>query len=922
MWQSIKRGRRVFVLGLSLTAIVAAFLVILWEVPSASAQSVPPDVLQALQQRIGGGNLSDTTNSSAPPIIQTYQPVGDQPPAPTSVLESIYSKRAGRDLKQMGYGALGTPAAISIVQSGAVQDDYVLGVGDELAFEFRGQENSSFRQTVDRNGLIVLPKLNPISAAGRTLAEFRASLENEVSRSYISTKVFVSLGTIRQVSVLVTGEVQSPGTRIVSGLASPVDAILLSRGVTKRGSLRGVRLIRHGSVRILDLYSILLNIGHAHLEPLQDGDRIYVPPLGATVAIAGGVRRSGIYELSPGRTSVSASDLVRWAGGFVIATSYDLSKVAVEADGSTHLIPVPRTATVRSGEILFLDPSRTENLNGVTLLGAVERGGTRPYSVTASINDLFHGYDELPQEAYAPFAIIVRRDPASNAISVLPFSVIQALNHRGVIKLQRGDSIYVFTRHDISALTRLVTKDVNTPYGAKLNGGSGDAGSISSSPGTALLGASGVTPNTLSGTGIGGIPDSALQDPRLKAALESNSAESSAVAQAQSLIQTDTGAASPATTVSPTETDDQIADRVASQLDVPRDMLLHSISDHLVWVLDKVRVPGVYAAAEGTTLQEMIEAAGGAMAQADLSSIEVTSTEFDRIAGISHTTRTSYATSSPEFASLEIRPLDIIRLRQVYSDRTGETITVAGQVRYPGVFDITRDERLSSILQRAGGLTEVAYPYGAIFTRRSAAITEAAGNERSAKELQSELVSLMTSPQATQPTSVPETSGVAFLSSMIDQVRSAPALGRVSVTADPVVLASRPDLDPILEPGDAIYIPKRPSSVNVSGEVLNPGSFQFQSSYGYKDYIRMAGGPTQASNFGGTFIIFPDGSASPTSDNWLTFGNGGHVPPGSTIVVPRDLSPFDWGIFLKDATQIISQLAVTAASLSVISRTN
>ncbi len=392
------------------------------------------------------------------------------------------------------------------------------------------------------------------------------------------------------------------------------------------------------------------------------------------------------------------------------------------------------------------------------------------------------------------------------------------------------------------------------------------------------------------------------------------SSESTALAEAQALARMEAGGIAPTAAI-PTETDDQIIARITNKLGVSRQILLHVVSDHLVWVLDQVHAPGVYVAADGTTLPELIEAAGGASNQADLSSVEVTSTNFDRTAGVSQTTRNSYAADADSFRMARVMPLDVIRLRKVYVDRTGETVTVTGEVRYPGVFDITRDERLSSVLQRAGGMTDVAYPYGAIFTRRSAAIHEREGNERSARELQSQLALLATS---TTQNAVQTQTNTSFLTALISDVRDAPTLGRVMVTADPVILASRPDLDVILEPGDSLYIPKRPSSVTVSGEVLNPGSFQFRSNLGYEDYIRMAGGPTQIANDDDTFVVLPDGSANPTEQNWLSYGNGGHIPPGSTIVVPRDLRPFDWGQFLKDATQIISQLAVSAASLAVL----
>jgi len=141
------------------------------------------------------------------------------------------------------------------------------------------------------------------------------------------------------------------------------------------------------------------------------------------------------------------------------------------------------------------------------------------------------------------------------------------------------------------------------------------------------------------------------------------------------------------------------------------------------------------------------------------------------------------------------------------------------------------------------------------------------------------------------------------------------------MTADPVVLAVRPELDILLEPGDKLFIPKRPSSVTVSGEVLNPGSFQFRSGATVQDYLEFSGGAKDDADESRTFVVLPDGSAAPVALNWLSFDHS-DIPPGSTIVVPRDLHPFDWTSFLKDITQITSQLAITAASLSVLGKNN
>jgi protein involved in polysaccharide export with SLBB domain len=120
-----------------------------------------------------------------------------------------------------------------------------------------------------------------------------------------------------------------------------------------------------------------------------------------------------------------------------------------------------------------------------------------------------------------------------------------------------------------------------------------------------------------------------------------------------------------------------------------------------------------------------------------------------------------------------------------------------------------------------------------------------------------------------------------------------------------------------MEPGDTVFIPKRPFYVAVSGEVLNPTSLQFKSGATPQDYIDEAGGFTQSAEDDRVFVVLPNGQAQPAKNSFWNFSKV-EVPPGSTIVVPKDLTPFDLTTFLKDSTQILSQLAISAASLAVL----
>jgi protein involved in polysaccharide export with SLBB domain len=356
----------------------------------------------------------------------------------------------------------------------------------------------------------------------------------------------------------------------------------------------------------------------------------------------------------------------------------------------------------------------------------------------------------------------------------------------------------------------------------------------------------------------------------------------------------------------------------AQQLGVTTDVLVRMATDHLIWVLDQVKDPGPYLSAGTPTLDDMLQIAGGPLDRADLSSVEVTSTIVDPLAGISRTERVAYKGAPGDFRRVTLRPLDVVRLRPVFSDRDQGQVTVGGQVRFPGSFDITRAERLSSVLERAGGLTDESYAYGAIFTRRRAAISEREGNLREARELEAQAAT--PSALGVGQTEQDPSQRIQIVRTLAEQLRQAPVLGRITVTADPAILRVRPDLDVLLEPGDSVYIPKRPSTVTVSGEVLNSGTIQFESGLSVRDYIERAGGTTQGADSGRTFVVLPDGSARSVSESWLSFNNNVMVPPGSTIIVPRDLQPFSFGPFIRDATQIISQIAITAASLAVINK--
>ena len=180
------------------------------------------------------------------------------------------------------------------------------------------------------------------------------------------------------------------------------------------------------------------------------------------------------------------------------------------------------------------------------------------------------------------------------------------------------------------------------------------------------------------------------------------------------------------------------------------------------------------------------------------------------------------------YASVVLHPRDVIEFHHVYTDMAKGTVHISGEVRYGGTYSFLRGEHLSQLLVRAGGLTGIAYPYGTVFLRSSVAAIEKAGDQRVADEVQRQLLAGTARSGAGGQAAAPSPEALAAPRLSSTQLRNQKALGRISVIADPSVLAAHPDRDPILEPGDSIYIPQRPSTVTVLGDVMQPGSYPFR----------------------------------------------------------------------------------------------
>lgn len=345
--------------------------------------------------------------------------------------------------------------------------------------------------------------------------------------------------------------------------------------------------------------------------------------------------------------------------------------------------------------------------------------------------------------------------------------------------------------------------------------------------------------------------------------------------------------------------------------------IVNLIKEHCITIDGAIRQEGLLPISQGTTLSDIIAAAGGTTLEANIANIEITSSSL----GTGHqdnqrsgTSRKTLDLRDIKDAAIILRPGDSIRVNTKLQKLAHNKVTITGEILSPGEYDLLPQDTYADLIKRAGGLTRQAYPQGAIFSRASERKREEKRYKDKARDLELQLALLLDSQDADKK---PDMAQVTLIQGIITQLNNAEAVGRITIQADPGILQNDPAQNILLEQDDRIYIPKRPLTVRVIGEVLSPASLQYRDNKTVTEYIKEAGGTTYYADKDRTFVIHPDGSAQP-----VKVGAWAHNPitltPGSTLMVPKDPKPFDFLETAKDISHILSNLAITGIYLDEI----
>lgn len=343
-----------------------------------------------------------------------------------------------------------------------------------------------------------------------------------------------------------------------------------------------------------------------------------------------------------------------------------------------------------------------------------------------------------------------------------------------------------------------------------------------------------------------------------------------------------------------------------------------------------VNQPGEYAYASNLRVRDLVLAAAGLKEEAYLGEAEVVrSTVVSGEIAEVETIRFSLADAMAgnPAANLALQPYDKLFVKKIPEWRETAKVTLEGEVPFPGTYYIAKGETLSSVLERAGWFTSEAYLHGAVFTRESARLQQ----QQRIDELRDRLQQAILRASAREVQGALSEEDVAaqkqYLAAqetLVQKLAAARATGRVVVNLLPKEQLAGSTWDVVLEDGDTLQIPPTPQTVAVVGQVYNPTSLLWDpANRSAGHYLQRTGGPTTDAEKGDLYVVRADGTVvsegSLEAETWWSKGvRNVELYPGDSVLVPEKVVRINFMREVRDITQILWQIAVTAGVVIAI----
>ena len=331
----------------------------------------------------------------------------------------------------------------------ATPNNYVLGAGDAVLIDIYGATQKTVEATVSPDGFVVVEGYGPIQVAGLTVTQANSRIRSQLGARYSSSKIRLSVGQTRTITVNVMGEVKTPGTYTLAAFASVFHALYMAGGPNDIGTLRNIKVFRNNRlVSTVDVYDYILNGKLSGNVRLGDNDVIVVGAYDCLVNITGKVKRPMYYEM---KSTESVGSLIDYAGGFT-GDAYRKSVRIVRKSGSQYSVHNVNEFDMASFRMADNDSVSVDSIiprysNMVEIKGAVFRPGM--YQIgddIYSVKSLLEHAEGVTEEAFTAHAVMHRMKPdrTLEALSV----DIQGIMDGTVadIPLKNEDVLFIPTR--------------------------------------------------------------------------------------------------------------------------------------------------------------------------------------------------------------------------------------------------------------------------------------------------------------------------------------------------------------------------------------------------------------------------------------------------------------------------------------------
>tara|TARA_B100001057_G_scaffold236509_1_gene236779 strand:+ start:486 stop:3158 length:2673 start_codon:yes stop_codon:yes gene_type:complete len=596
---------------------------------------------------------------------------------------------------------------------GNIDENYILGPGDEIRIYVWGAHAYQAQVRIDLNGNIALPENGVFFASGYTFSTLKNKLKNFLGKSYSGLRaspqtafIDVSLTQLRPVSITVLGEANAPGPHLVNGFATVLNALYAAGGIKTSGSLREIKVYRNNKLlKTVDVYNYI-SAGRLDKDVrLMNNDVIFIPSRQSTIQLNGAVQKTAIYEL---KDDEGLSELLDFAGGLLpkaSAKNISIHRIKPLEERTADqifdrylstinwqkIIAEKNNFTLFDGDKITVYSILDQVLNEVIIGGSVNQPGSYSVSAYPDLKSLIQSAAKGIRPNTNTEKVDVYRTDLNGNKSFESLKLKEVLAGNQNLNLTQNDRVVVYGDLNVEG------EEPYVEYFSFMKGADKTSNHVRKywSENFSLYDlVFSLNP---------------ISDPNFK-----RMALYSRVDICR--YNKDSGMYS----ILPFDLEDVIQKKDSIIL-MPFDQVhvyskeVHEVVNKVVYIKGYVNSPGEFTLRENMTVEDLILLAGGFQEFADQKTVIVSSPEYNVDEG--KISRSQEITVNKDYLlgntvkpmTYNLQHLDVVNVRQIPGYEKMKSITVSGEVRYPGVVTLNnKRQSLKEVLRSVGGLSPFA----------------------------------------------------------------------------------------------------------------------------------------------------------------------------------------------------------------------